>query len=66
MGTETAGGRREGRGVEGGAGGGGLLYLTSHCYHWNHFFVQVGSDESHFNPFTAMVSLENDQEKYQI
>ena len=30
-------------------GGGGIIYLSLHCYHQNDFCIKVGSNESHFN-----------------
>ena len=30
-------------------GGGGIIYLSLHCYHQNDYCIKMGSDESHFN-----------------
>ena len=32
-----------------GGGGGYIIYLSLHCHHQNDFYIQMGSDESHFN-----------------
>ena len=32
-----------------GGGGRGRLYITLHCHHHNDSYIQMGSDESHFN-----------------
>ena len=62
VGTETAGGRREGRGVEGGAGGERGYSTLLHI-------VTTGIISSfRWAAMRAILtpSLENDQEKYQI
>ena len=50
---------------ETGEGGGGVC-LTLHCHHQNDFCTEMGSDECHFNPFTAVMSFENDQQQCEI
>ena len=43
-------GRGEGgRGMDGGGGGGKIIYQSLHCHHQNDSCIKVGSDESHFN-----------------
>ena len=38
-----------------------VIYLSLHCHHQNDSRIKMGSDESHFNPYTAMMSFENDR-----
>ena len=45
----------------GGGGGGYIIYLSLHCHHQNDFYIQMGSDDSHFN---VLVLVESDGQSH--